>query len=119
MYVNSLIIIISIIQERDEALVDLRRTIVERDSLRERLKISSDNQISDKAHLEQQVEDLNNRLRMLHNDKSQLDMQVMFDMQVGFVGYKYFFYFWYISLYKNKYKKLHDHCKFFYFSANC
>ena len=63
-------------QERDEALVDLRRTIVERDSLRERLKISSDNQISDKAHLEQQVEDLGNRLRVLHGDKNQLDIQV-------------------------------------------
>ena len=63
-------------QERDEALVDLRRTIVERDSLRERLKISSDNQISDKAHLEQQVEDLGSRLRILHGDKNQLDIQV-------------------------------------------
>ncbi|XP_067948387.1 testis-specific gene 10 protein-like isoform X2 [Watersipora subatra] len=63
-------------EERDEALVDLRRIIVERDSLRERLKISSDSQIADKAHLEQQVEDLNTRLRVLHNDKNQLDMQV-------------------------------------------
>ena len=63
-------------QERDEALVDLRRTIVERDSLRERLKISTDNQIADKAHLEQQIEDLNGRLRILQNDKNQLEMQV-------------------------------------------
>ena len=63
-------------QERDEALVDLRRTIVERDSLRERLKISTDNQIADKAHSEQQIEDLNGRLRILQNDKNQLEMQV-------------------------------------------
>ena len=63
-------------QERDEALVDLRRTIVERDSLRERLKISTDNQIADKAHMEQQIEDLNGRLRILQNDKNQLEMQV-------------------------------------------
>lgn len=49
---------------------------MERDSLRERLKISTDNQIADKAHLEQQVEDLNGRLRILQNDKNQLEMQV-------------------------------------------
>jgi len=57
-------------------MLDLRRTIVERDSLRERLKVSSDAQIADRAHLEQSAEDLNNRCRILQSERAQCDSQV-------------------------------------------
>ncbi|XP_071846888.1 uncharacterized protein [Apostichopus japonicus] len=56
--------------ERDEVIADLRRMTMERDSLRERLKIATETSLSDKARLQQQVEDLEQFLQTSQQDLS-------------------------------------------------
>ncbi|XP_064637968.1 testis-specific gene 10 protein-like isoform X2 [Lineus longissimus] len=55
--------------ERDDALIDLRRVQTDRDSLRERLKIATESQLTDRARLEQRVEDLENNLRIVEAER--------------------------------------------------
>ncbi|XP_077983787.1 centrosomal protein of 135 kDa-like [Glandiceps talaboti] len=58
--------------ERDDAIADLRRMTTERDSLRERLKIVTETQLSDRARMEQRIEDLDNALRNSDGERSDL-----------------------------------------------
>ncbi|XP_056628297.1 testis-specific gene 10 protein isoform X2 [Triplophysa dalaica] len=57
--------------ERDEAAADLHHMTTERDSLRERLKISQETAISERAHLEQRVEDLQAAVLTLEQERGE------------------------------------------------
>ncbi|XP_046693597.1 testis-specific gene 10 protein isoform X2 [Silurus meridionalis] len=57
--------------DREEATSDLHRMSTERDSLRERLKISKETAISERAHLEQRVEDMQNALLTLEQERAE------------------------------------------------
>ncbi|XP_071511617.1 centrosomal protein of 135 kDa-like [Diadema antillarum] len=62
--------------ERDDAIADLRRMTTERDSLRERLKISTDTHLGDKARLEQRVEDLELLLQKAEQERNSSQSRV-------------------------------------------
>ncbi|XP_060755499.1 testis-specific gene 10 protein isoform X1 [Neoarius graeffei] len=57
--------------ERDDAMSNLHHMSTERDSLKERLKISQETSISERAHLEQRVEDLQNALQTLEQERAE------------------------------------------------
>ncbi|XP_018605698.2 testis-specific gene 10 protein isoform X2 [Scleropages formosus] len=57
--------------ERDKLEADLRRMTTERDSLREQLKISQETAISNRAHLEQRVEDLQTTILTLEQERGE------------------------------------------------
>ncbi|XP_076467897.1 centrosomal protein of 135 kDa-like [Babylonia areolata] len=58
--------------ERDDAISDLRRMTTERDSLRERIKIATESSLSERAKLEQRVEDLENSLSRMESEREEL-----------------------------------------------
>ncbi|CAL1543301.1 unnamed protein product [Lymnaea stagnalis] len=62
--------------ERDDTISDLRRMTTERDSLRERLKIATETSLSDRAKLEQQVEDLESTLHTVEHERNELMLRV-------------------------------------------
>ncbi|XP_052078400.1 testis-specific gene 10 protein-like isoform X3 [Mytilus californianus] len=62
--------------ERDDGIADLRRMTTERDSLRERLKIATESSLSDRAKLEQKIEDLENALHNSETEKSEYVVRV-------------------------------------------
>lgn len=62
--------------ERDDATAELQRVTTERDSLRERLKLSTETSLSERAHFEQKVEDLDSQLKMATVERNELQMRV-------------------------------------------
>ena len=58
--------------ERDAAHGDLRRITCERDSLLEQVNIVRENRLCDTVTLEQKVEDLEGRARLLENERRDL-----------------------------------------------
>ncbi|XP_046325816.2 centrosomal protein of 135 kDa-like isoform X2 [Haliotis rufescens] len=62
--------------ERDDVIADLRRLTTERDSLRERLKIATETSLSDRARLEQRVEDLENTLHTVEAERNEFIVRV-------------------------------------------
>ncbi|XP_027012148.2 testis-specific gene 10 protein isoform X1 [Tachysurus fulvidraco] len=71
--------------ERDEAMSNFHRMSTERDSLRERLKISQETAISERAHLEQRVEDLKKTLLTMEQERAELKSRQA-QMKEGMVG---------------------------------
>ncbi|KAI8484989.1 hypothetical protein Bbelb_372350 [Branchiostoma belcheri] len=62
--------------ERDDAMADLRRMATERDSLRERLKISTETALTDRARLEQRIEDQEGQLYTVDQERADLQGRV-------------------------------------------
>jgi len=62
--------------ERDEAINDLRRANNERDTLREKLKVAANAHLTDKAYLEQAIEDLRHELDPVSNERDDLLQRV-------------------------------------------
>lgn len=62
--------------ERDDALADLRRMSTERDSLRERLKIATETSLSDRAKLEQRIEDLESTISTVDVEKREFVLRI-------------------------------------------
>ncbi|CAF2382398.1 unnamed protein product [Rotaria sp. Silwood2] len=61
--------------ERDSAILEARTAVNERDSLRERLRIATDNGLNERARYEQRIEDLEVDLRKLDNDREEIIQQ--------------------------------------------
>ena len=61
--------------ERDQAMTELRRVTCERDSLLEQVKSNRDKKICDAVSLEQKCEDVENRSRLLENERRDLLLQ--------------------------------------------
>ncbi|KAJ8003814.1 hypothetical protein DPEC_G00152310 [Dallia pectoralis] len=68
-FVSAQSILTRVEAERNQATADLRRMSTERDSLRERLKISQETAISQRAHLEQRAEDLQATVLTLEQER--------------------------------------------------
>ncbi|OWF52870.1 centrosomal protein of 135 kDa-like isoform X1 [Mizuhopecten yessoensis] len=62
--------------ERDDAVSDLRRMTTERDSLRERLKIATETSLSDRAKLEQRIEDLESTISTVDVEKREFILRI-------------------------------------------
>ncbi|GAB1601649.1 centrosomal protein of 135 kDa-like [Argonauta hians] len=62
--------------ERDNVSADLQRITTERDSLQERLRISTDSSLSERAHLEQKIEDLSCQLSLSEVERDELQVRV-------------------------------------------
>ncbi|XP_014768657.1 centrosomal protein of 135 kDa isoform X1 [Octopus bimaculoides] len=62
--------------ERDNASADLQRIMTERDSLQERLRLSTDSSLTERAHLEQKVEDLSCQLSLSEVERDELQLRV-------------------------------------------
>ncbi|XP_076445989.1 centrosomal protein of 135 kDa-like isoform X2 [Babylonia areolata] len=58
--------------ERDDAVADLQRMTTERDSLRERIKIATDSSLSERAKLEQRIEDVEATLHTVESEREEL-----------------------------------------------
>jgi centrosomal protein CEP135 len=59
--------------ERDDALANVHNLTIERDTLRERLKIATESQLADRARLEQTIEDLENAVRAMELERKSAD----------------------------------------------
>ena len=70
-----------IIQERDEALSDLRQTAMERDTLRERLQVATETQMNERVAFDDKVEELHGRIRRLNNERIELEARVSLWLQ--------------------------------------
>ncbi|CAH1777332.1 unnamed protein product [Owenia fusiformis] len=62
--------------ERDDAIADLRRMTTERDTLREKLKIATESHLSDRARLEQKIEDLERTIQAVEAERNDLSIRI-------------------------------------------
>ncbi|CAF1065645.1 unnamed protein product [Adineta steineri] len=61
--------------ERDAALIEARTSANERDTIRERLRVATDTNLTERARLEQRIEDLQIEIRKLDNDREDILQQ--------------------------------------------
>ncbi|CAF4445012.1 unnamed protein product, partial [Adineta steineri] len=61
--------------ERDAALIEARTSANERDTIRERLRVATDTSLTERARLEQRIEDLQIEIRKLDNDREDILQQ--------------------------------------------
>ena len=66
--------------ERDDAIATSRKATTERDTLRERLKIATETQLSDRARLEQRLEDLQTALAVVSLQRKFKSLKVQVQM---------------------------------------
>lgn len=58
--------------ERDDVIADLHRMTTERDSLRERIKIATEASLSERARLQQRIEDIETALHTVESEREEL-----------------------------------------------
>ena len=58
-------------------MADLRQMTIERDTLRERLQVTTETQINERVAYDDKIEELHTRIRKINSERAEIEAQVM------------------------------------------